>query len=410
MEISFISPPHPNASRDRCDVPLGLLYMASILEKEGHNVSVSDFAGGVPWDIGWADIYGITVYAPTIEISRQIALKCREINPRCCIVVGGGHPTMAPESIDFADSIVIGEGELAMVDLSADYPNVKKRYERVLDKNLDLYPNAAYHLLDVYSYDRVLENKPCISILSSRGCPYRCAFCALPPHRKAVKYRLPDSIAAELRMLKTFYGFEKFNFMDDAFTANHKHLERVLDLIRPLHIGFRCLARVSDDSAEEYKRLRSAGCELLSFGTESGSQKILDRMNKKSTVEQNLISIKRAKEAGIRTKAFFIIGFPGETKETVEETKRFIEKAKPDEYCVSNFVPYPGSEVWNNPDRFGIVWQNKDFDKYYQLDKTEHGGINISTNVLSASEFKVLEIDFRCWLKEMYNGEVVFNG
>ncbi len=409
-KINLINPPHPKASRDRCDVPLGLLYIASSLEQKDYSVSVSDFSGGVPWDIKWADIYGITVYAPTMEISRRIAVRCREINPECRVVVGGAHPTMLPESIDFADSIVIGEGELAMVDLVADYPNLKKRYERVLDKNLDLYPSAAYHLADVYSYDRIFGNQQCISVLSSRGCPYRCAFCALPPQHRIVKYRSPESVALEIQQLKTFYGFEKFSFVDDAFTANYRRLQRVLDLIRPLKIGFRCLARVSDDTLEDYKRLRSAGCELLSFGIESGSQKLLDRMNKKTTVEQNLISIKRAKEAGIRTKAFFVFGFPGETKETIEETKRFIKKAEPDEYCISNFVPFPGTDVWNNPERFGIIWQNKDFSEYYQIDKTEHGGINISTDVLSASEFKELERDFRFWVKDLYNGEVAFNG
>ncbi len=409
LKLNLIAPPHPDASVDRMDAPLGLLYIAASLEKAGYCVQVTDLAGGVPWDIPYADIYGISVYAPTIDVSRQIAVECRIKNPDCRIVVGGAHPTMLPESIDFADSIVIGEGELAMVDLVKDCPDIKPRYHHVLDKNLDLYPNPAYHLADVYSYDRVIEEQPCITMLTSRGCAWHCAFCGLPPHHRTVKYRSAESVASEMLELKEEYGIEKYYFQDDSFTANKRHLHRVLDLIRPLRIGFKCLTRVGS-TVYDYEKLKSAGCDLVCFGIESGSQKMLDRMNKQTTVEQNLAAIKLAKEAGLKTKAFIMFGFPGETKETIEETKRFFEQSRPDEYCISNFVPFPGTDVWNNPVKYGVTWMNRDFGQYYQVSGTENGGLTVSTDALSVSEFRELELEFRFWVKEMYNGEVFFNG
>ena len=409
LKINLINPPHPDASTDRMDAPLGLLYIAKSLERAGHCVQITDLAGGVPWDIEYADIYGISVYAPTIEMSRLIALKCRLKNHKCRIVVGGAHPTMLPESVDFADSIVIGEGEVAMLDLVKDYPDIKKRYRHVLDRDLDLYPNPAYHLVDLFSYDRVIDEQPCVTMLTSRGCAYHCAFCGLPSHCKTMKYRSAASVLSDIWRLKIVYGIKKFYFQDDSFTTNKGHMHRILDLIRPLEIGFKCLSRVGN-TLDDYKKLESAGCNLICFGVESGSQKMLDRMNKQTTVEQNHVAIKLAKEAGLRTKAFFVFGFPGETRETIEETKRFIEKSKPDEYCISNFVPFPGTDVWNSPAKYGITWMSKDFGQYYQVNRTENGGLTISTDVLSVPEFRELELEFRSHIKELYHGEVFFNG
>ncbi len=407
LKIILINPPHPDASVDRCDTPLGLAYIAACLEKIDCDVRIDDFTGGVDWKIEKADIYGITVYAPTIEISRQIAVKCRTVNPHCCIVVGGAHSTMLPESIDFADSIVIGEGELAMLDLVQDWPDLKPRYSHVLDSNLDLLPSPAYHLVDVHSYSRRIGGKECISILTSKGCPYHCAFCALPPHHRTVKYRSPKAVADEMRKLKAEYGIDKFNFQDDTFTVNKTRLFRLLELIRPLKIGFRCDTRAGLDNPESYRKLKDSGCDIVCMGIESGSQKILDRMNKCTTVEQNMAAIQNAKDAGLRVKAFFVIGFPGETFETIEETKQFIERSKPDEYLVSNFIPYPGTDVWNNPAKYGVTWMNKDFSKYFQIAGPGYGGINISTDVLSAVGFLELEGDFRFWIKEFFNDGLV---
>lgn len=398
MKIELINPPHPDASEDRLDAPLGLLYIAASLEKAGYDVRVNDLTGKTDLIVGEADIYGITIYAPTVKLSEDIARKCRIINPECKVIVGGAHPTAVPETITFADSIVIGEGELAMLDVVKDYPELKSRYQKALDKNLDLYPNPAYHLIDVHSYKRLIGGERALTMLTTKGCPYRCAFCGLADHHKTVKTRSPKAVAREIKEIKAEYGIRKFNFQDDSFVTNRRRLYELLDLMRPLGIGFRCHGRVGNDRPKDYEKLKDAGCDVIAWGIESGSQKILDKMNKRVTVRQNYNAVQMAKDAGLLTRCFFIIGFPGETAETLEETKRFIEQSDPDQYFVSNFVPYPGTDVWNNPKKYGITKLNKDFDNYFQIDKTGYGGITISTKMLSAADFSELEIDFRMWL------------
>ena len=172
----------------------------------------------------------------------------------------------------------------------------------------------------------------------------------------------------------------------------------MLDLFKPLDIGFRCHGRSSLDQKEDYIKLKEAGCDMLSWGIESGSQKMLNLMNKQTTIEENENVIRWAKEVGITARAFFIIGFPGETKETIEKTKRFIEKTNPDQYFVSNFVPYPDTDVWNYPDKYGVTKMYKDFNNYFQVDKTGCGSINIETKDLTKLEFRLLEKDFREWI------------
>lgn len=401
MQVELIHPPHPQATDDRLDPPLGLMYVASSLQEAGHSVRINDLSGQKTWAIGEADIYGITVYIPTLSIARQIAVQCRQRNPEAKIIVGGAHPTAMPESIDFADAIVLGEGELAMLDAVADYPSLKPLYRRPLERDLDLYPNPAYWLVDLGSYSRTVGGEPSFPTLATRGCPYRCAFCGLAEHHKVVKCRSPELVVEELSWLVWQYGVRKFNFQDDSFTVGRKRLYRLLDLLEPLEIGFRCHGRVGLDRADDYERLKSAGCELISWGIESGSQEMLNRMNKQTTVEANALAIRKAKEVGLTTRAFFVIGFPGETKETLAQTKRFIEEVQPDQYFVSNFVPYPGTDVWDHPKKYGVRWISNNLDDYYQIDWSGHGGGTISTDWLSREEFLTLEAEFRCWLKSI---------
>jgi len=403
MKIELIHPPHYESIEDRLDAPLGLLYIASILENAGHEVRVNDLAGTPrdKWNIQHADLYGMTTYVTTIPISKEIAGRCKEVNPHSKVIVGGAHPTARPYDMNkLFDIVVKGEGELAFLDIIKDYPHNKKVYQRALEKDLDLYPNPAYHLVDLNSYKRTIDGEPSITMLTSRGCPFRCSFCGLDETHKTVKFRSPEAVVEEIKEIKERYGITKFNFQDDTFTMNKKRLYTLLDLLTPLNIGFRCHGRAGLDIKEDYVKLKKAGCDMLSWGIESGSQKMLDLMNKRSTVKQNENVIKLAKKNGITSRAFFILGFPGETRETVEETKSFIERTNPDQYFVSNFVPYPDTDVWNNPDKYGIIKMNKDFSNYFQVDKTGYGSVNIETRDLSSDEFKEIEKEFRTWINK----------
>jgi len=403
LEIELIHPPHPESIEDRLDAPLGLLYIASTLEEKGYSVRVNDFSGisEENWKIGKADIYGITTYATSIPVSERISKICKEKNKNSKVVVGGAHPTAVPKQMSsLFDIVVIGEGELAFLDIINDFPNNKRYYEKSLEKNLDLNPNAAYHLVDLSSYKRTINGGPALTMLTSRGCPFRCSFCGLDKFHKIVKKRSPEAVVKEIEEIKDKYGITEFNFQDDTFTVNKKRLYQMLDLFKPLDIGFRAHGRAGLDKKEDYVKLKEAGCDLLAWGIESGSQKILNLMNKQCTIKDNENVIKWAKEIGIASRAFFILGFLGETKETIKETKAFIEKTDPDQYFVSNFVPYPDTDVWNNPKKYGITLMNKDFNNYFQIDKTGFGSINIETEHLSTKEFRKLEEKFRKWINK----------
>lgn len=403
LEIELIHPPHPQSTEDRLDAPLGLLYLAANLEKNGYSVRINDLSG-IPekdWKIGKADIYGTTIYAPTVSISERIAKICKTINPYSKIVAGGAHPTAIPKQMsnDF-DIIGIGDGEEIILDIANDYPNNKRFYKKDLERNLDIYPNPAYHLVDLFSYKRKFEGKQAITILTSRGCPYSCAFCGLPEQHKKMKYRTPENVTEEIKSIQKKYGINKFNFQDDTFTVNKSRLYKMLKLFEPLEIGFRAHGRSGLDTLEDYVKLKEAGCNVVAWGIESGSQKILNLMNKQTTVKYNEEVIKMAKDVGLLTRAFFILGFPGEDKQTIKETKEFIERTNPDQYFVSNFVPYPGTDVWNNPKKYGITKIYTNFEKYYQVDDTGFGSRNIETKNLSTYEFKEIERDFREWINK----------
>jgi len=401
LEIELIHPPHRESTEDRLDAPLGLLYIASNLEKHGYRVAVNDLSGKSEdeWEIGKADVYGITTYAPTVGVSEKIAEACRGVNQESKIVTGGAHPTALPHDMSQAfDIVCIGEGEDAFLDIMNDFPNNGRFYRKELSSHLDGYPNPAYHLIDPSSYKRTFDGKQAITILTSRGCPYRCSFCGLAEHHKTVKRRSPENVVDEIREIQEKYGINKFNFQDDTFTVNKPRLHDMLQRFKPLDIGFRAHGRSGLDTPKDYELLKDAGCEVAVWGIESGSQKMLDLMNKQTTVAKNEEVVRWAKEAGLTTRAFFVLGFPGETAETVEETKAFIERSNPDQYFISNFVPYPGTDVWNNPEKYGVTQIDKDFSKYFLVDETGLGSRNITTEDLSNEEFRELERGFREWM------------
>ncbi|MBP6857546.1 cobalamin-dependent protein, partial [Candidatus Pacearchaeota archaeon] len=262
LVIELIHPPHPQSIEDRLDAPLGLLYIASNLEKEGYLVRINDLSGvdEKDWKIGEADIYGTTIYAPTVNISEKIAKECKRINPYSVVVAGGAHPTAVPDKIGKSFDVVgIGEGEEIMLDIAREYPNNKRFYKKDLERNLDKYPHPAYHLVDPFSYKRKFEGEQAITLLTSRGCPYRCAFCGLAEQHKTMKYRSPENILEEIKFIQKKYGINKFNFQDDTFTVNKKRLYKMLDLFKPLNIGFRAHGRSGLDTLEDYILLKEAG-------------------------------------------------------------------------------------------------------------------------------------------------------
>lgn len=402
--IELIHPPHLDSSDDRLDPPLGLLYIASHIKntfKDGEvEVRINDLSGKQPdeWKIGKADFYGVTVYAPSMKTVESIIKLCKQVNPVAKIIVGGAHPSAVPQVFEgIVDHVVIGYGEQAVVDI---VKGISLPFQVKSSKVFDLFARPSYELIDVASYSRLIGGKKSLPVLTARGCPFKCTFCGLSHlhNISGVKFSDPEVVVDQISWIIDTYGITSINFQDDVFTLKKERFHKLLDLIAPLNIKFRCHGRATIDTEETYELLAKAGCVQIAWGIESGSQYMLDKMNKRSKVEDNYNVIQWAKKYGIDSRAFFVIGFPGETRETLEETKKFISDADPDQYFISSFVPYPGTDVWNNPEKYGITNMSKDFSQFYQVDKTGHGGLTIDTQWLTREEFSVLEHEFREWM------------
>jgi radical SAM superfamily enzyme YgiQ (UPF0313 family) len=400
----LIHPPHINSTDDRLDPPLGLLYLASHLIKNNIDVTILDLSGKTKIklnDIPFSDFYGITVYITSEEITKEIIKKCKIKNPNSKIIVGGAYPTSRPNNFSYVDHVVVGYGEVALVNIITK----KENNHIIIGKEPeDFFIFPSYNLVDLNSYSRKIFINKSIPYLTSRGCPHKCSFCGLEQIHNSLKYKVRFSkeniVIEHLKRIKSEFGITNINFQDDIFTLNKKRLFTILEGIKKLEIKFRCMGRAGYDTEETYKKLAECGCEQISWGIESGSQYILDRMNKQTDVQDNYNVIKWSKKYGITSRAFFIIGFPGETEKTLEETKQFIINSNPDQFFVSTFVPYPGTKVGDNPEEFGITNIVNDYNQFFQVSKDGTGGITTDTKWLTKYEFRKLEIEFREWIKQ----------
>lgn len=381
--INSDSPPESPWGFSRMLPPLGLAYIASTLEKEGFQVNIYDnwlmrkSAGEIKNEVEKLnpEIVGISCnsvnYKKCIEISRAV----KEADPECKIVVGGPHPTYMPESmlehpeIDYA---IIGEGERAMLELVkcimdgaslrslSKIPGVAYKIRETFRvnppkfiANLDEIPLPARHMLQMNRYCRkieFLEAEPVDIVNVVRGCPFSCAFCETKEIWGQVsRYFSPSRIVEEIEHLVNVYGTRGVYFIGDNFTINEKITREVCKLLikRKLNIEWVCDTRVDLVSRDLLKVMKDAGCRTIWFGVESGSPRILQKLNKGITLEQAVKAFKLCNEVGIQTACSFLMGIPGEKVEDMEETFKFARTLNPD-WCQFNiFIAVPGSKLYD---------------------------------------------------------------
>ena len=396
--IHLINLPQLNSKDDKLDPPLGLLYIAGMLEERGIQVKVIDlsFLPSCKWEqaIGYAETYGITVFSASLHLAKQVRDICKKINPKCTVVVGGPHPTALPnETAKSFDCCVTREGEYSLLESIqgiVDMPTIE---------DLNKLPLPARHLVDLHAYHRKISGRQATTMVTSRGCPYPCAFCCKDVFGSRVRNFSTDYVINEVKTLIRDFAIKAFIFYDDTFTLNKKRLKILCDEFKKLDIYFRCNGDTRRDTLEDFQMLHDAGCKEVCFGIESGSQTVLDKINKRMTVAKNTAAIKNAQKAGLIAKAFLMIGNPGETRETVEETKQWIIDADPDQYSLFNFVPFPGCDIWKHPDKYDITIVNKDFDNYFSLAGENEGGLVVNTKELKAIEIGRLREEMLEFLK-----------
>ncbi|MGF3554022.1 MAG: B12-binding domain-containing radical SAM protein [Thermoplasmatota archaeon] len=360
--------------------PIGVLYLAKILELNGYKVEVLDLNAEkfdyikIKRKIISSDIIGLTLYSGNRSLNNSLMLAklIKEIDSDIPILIGGPHCSYFPQQAltdHKADVCVKGEGEQVILPIveaiigkksfstipGIYYKNgnsIKKNKESKQIKDLDSLPFPARHLVEKYDYGYILGSKisygKTTSILTSRGCPYKCRFCGLNYIVPGYRVRSFENIKNELEEIIDS-GYKTLVFVDDNFLQNKNQVEKIMDFIiqknAKIHIWIE-QARV--DSADEklYQKMKDAGTEIIDFGLESGCQEILDYYDKKITLSQIRNAIDLSKKMGFYAIGSFIIGAPVETKEQIEITKKFAKSLRLDAAYFFNFLYMIGSPLW----------------------------------------------------------------
>jgi len=397
--IKLVNPPQPNSLDDKLDPPLGLMYIAAVLRSLNMQVRIVDlcFVDKKDWsnEIGYCDYCGITVFSSSLYLAKEIAAMAKENNPECITVAGGPHPTSLPyDSLEFFDCIIRGEGDFVFKSPQ------KSIVTMPLIDNLDDIPFPARDLVNIQAYTRKVAGQKATSITTSRGCPYICAFCCKDVFGHKVRYFSIPRVVAEIESVIRDYGIRAFIFYDDTFALDRQRFYPLCAELKKLNIVYRCNGNSRNNTLEDFQILYDSGCREIAFGIESGSQLILDKIHKGTTVEDNKKAIQNAKKAGLIVKAFLMIGSPGESADTIEETKRFMLEAQPDQYTLFNFVPLPGCDIWNNPDKYDIKIVNNDFKNYFNIAGHNEGGLVVETETLKTHDIARLRQELLASLPE----------
>jgi len=400
--IALIHTPVPELNDDRLDPPVGLLSIATVLRERGDSVRIVDLSG-LPegdWRFPDAKFYGFSTYTANYHRTVEIKNRLRGIFPRAAMIAGGPHATALPDEVikDF-DYVVVGEGEMVVPQiLKGQVGRGIIQGEPVQD--LDKLPFLDYGMVDIETYDREFSGKFAFPIFTSRGCPFRCAFCSVGAweHGHSVRLRSVDSVIEEMNGLAAMYGDVSFRFKDDLFSIRTDWLREYAR--KSPGYSYSCNVRGNCPS-ETIPLLTQSGCEWICIGAESGSDKMLSNMNKSLRSSATMETVHRAHDAGMKVLGWFIVGFPGEDWETVEETAQFINRAEFDKVVVYPLIPYPGTDVWNNREKYGLKIVDDDFSHYFYIHGNYEAGFVYETKHLTPSLIK----EMRAWLISHTGGD-----
>lgn len=423
MKIGLVYLPHPFLVEPDAQAPIGLLYLASILKQNNYKVDLYNFSAYTEEEsldqLEEADMYGITVTSLELLQANNFAKKIKEKFPDSKVILGGAG-AISDEYVDwnYIDSICKGEAEITILDMVRDINNLDKIYigERVKDLNTIPMPDrkllkdkqGGHIFANRTTFDKTFKmkykKKGSTSILTSRGCPFNCYFCANKAMNKTMRFRSPQKVYEEIVWCLENLNLKQYRVSDEMFTANKKHVKEVCELIKPLGIVWRISARVKPLDLETLKIMRKAGCVEISFGIESFDDDVLSGLNKKATAEDNANALRMAKEAGLTVRALFMIRTPYQTKDTVRKNIEYLKKVPYDTIAVTSFVPLPGTEIWNNPEKHNVEILNRNIEDYNfyfygSKGKNELKDI-IKIKDRSLKEFNEESECFRQWIEE----------
>ena len=396
--IAFLEPPYGQFI-ERLDAPFSLMYLAAIAERCGWQpqiVEMYDLGDSLPD----ADVYAVTSSSPQWPVTVKLSERLAEEFPDTLRIVGGNHISAEPEDFNKTkfSFVVLGEGEIALTNILKNpeqyksFPCAYIQGQAVED--LDTIPFPSRHLIDWSKYKRGIYwgkelLSPAVSAISSRGCPYNCCFCGSHVvFGRRTRFRSIGNVVAEVKHVIATIGHHGFNWHDDTFCLDRNRVMALCQEFAKLDIVWRCLSRVDTLDEKLLEAMRVGGCRELLLGVESGSQKVLNRIRKGTTVKQNLKAMKLIKKAGIQLKTGIMVGNPGETRETVEETKKMLKECPPDFWSVSVFTPFPGSDTWSNPEKYGIKILTRDLTRYAMVGKDYKGIVVAETEEMTKEDIE----------------------
>lgn len=418
-KVLLINPPFYRLMNSHFNgLSLGLGYIASLLSKNGHEVRIynADYKSSVnyadqkkifegydnykkllsnknhPLWMGVKesiesfspDIIGITMLTGTYKSAENVGRIAKELNKDIDVVVGGTHPTVLPEETienEYFDYVIRGEGEYTFLDLAngarledikgLTYVNKKDETvnnpDREFIEDLDSipFPSRDLYLNDTQYMDYGY-------IMTGRGCPFECTFCASKKVWKGhVRFRSPENVVEEVKHVHNRYSTKLFYFVDDTFTLNKNRTKKICELLirTNMDINWICDTRVDTIDEELLRLMKESGCVRVKIGVESGNERILKKVKKKITKKQIRNSVSIIKKVGIDFTIYLMIGFPSETKAEMQETLDFARELDPTYYSFSILAPYPGTKIYDDVIRSGIILPKEHWEYFFHQSK-----------------------------------------
>lgn len=399
MKVLFVNPPQTASKYKFMGViapPLGIAYMAGVLQENNIDVEILDASAE---DMDFKDVekellkrkpdlVALTALTPTIGRALETAQVVKETLPDSIVVMGGYHPTfnfietLEDENVDI---VIRGEGEYIMLNLVQALENQSSLHdvkgivfedknskeivvnpEAPLIQDLDELPFPALNLLPMDKYRLLDMDTHMTTMITTRGCPMQCSFCSSAAmHGKKIRERSIENIVDEIEYLKTNYDIDTIAFMDDTFTLKKRKVMAICDEIlkRNIEIMWGCTSRVDTLDEKLLKKMKEAGCITIFIGVESADQQQLDNMCKNTTIAKIENAFKIARNLKIRTIASVALGMPGDTKEIMNKTVKFVHKLKPNYAIYSLATPYPGTRFYKEAFEKNLI-KIKDWSKY----------------------------------------------
>lgn len=409
MRVLLVKPVTPSGLVLNCIPPLGLGYLATALDRagikkakildcvkekldyEGFKESVRQFK---------PDVVGFQVFSQDLPSLKESLSIVKKINPKTVTVVGGPHPSGLPQKtlqvFPQLDFVFWGEAEIGLPLLLkalkrkkgfAKIPGLGWRNKQgkimvnpqIFVQDLDSLGFPAWDLFPPQTYPHapqgvIFRNLPIAPIMATRGCPFFCTFCAgWTISGKKVRRRSVDDVLTEIELLYQDYGIREIHFLDDNFTLNREYLKEFCQklLKRDFKISWCCPNGVRLDTLNKkiLKLMMKAGCYYVSVGIESGSNRILKLMKKGITVEKIRKMAKMVRDVGMTLNGFFILGYPGETREEILQTIKFAKSLELARAAFYNFLPLPRTEAYENLLRSGEIKEEEiDWSQIFQAD------------------------------------------